>query len=345
MSGARDTSRDTAASAFGGHAIPRTMLLSSQVGRELAVGSHFGYVFDLGDDWTHACTVENQVDPLEVLGARPDRPMVYWGWGTIPDQYGRRWDSDDGASDPPPIRPEDRLGGSEPGSTPLIALSEFRRAVASGNAGDVLEAVSAVEIETALQQVGAGLLRTYRLAKRAEQTSLSPVLLSVLQRLKLRGWVGDDIVSAEMLAEVRGEEPDGRPLAIDLGEPISTMTDRGDYPGGHLNAQTGEVIPAALTDELAVGEEYAVDVEDGDWVHLIETGEEGWQDMADFTTAVRDPRIREVLEDAVHGRGAFSRFRRAIDQADLAAEWHCFADDRQWGRARQRLAQLGLRPA
>jgi hypothetical protein len=47
----------------------------------------------------------------------------------------------------------------------------------------------------------------------------------------------------------------------------------------------------------------------------------------------------------VHGRGAFSRFRRAVDRADLGEAWYCFADDRRWGRARQQLADLGLRPA
>jgi hypothetical protein len=52
-----------------------------------------------------------------------------------------------------------------------------------------------------------------------------------------------------------------------------------------------------------------------------------------------------MLEDAVQGKGAFSRFRRAIDRANLAEEWYCFADDRRWGRARQQLADLGLRPA
>jgi hypothetical protein len=83
-------------------------------------------------------------------------------------------------------------------------------------------------------------------------------------------------------------------------------------------------------------------VEDGDRVHMVEDGHEGWQDMAAFATAVRDPRIRGMLDDALKGGGAFSRFRRAIDQADLAAEWHCFADDRRWGRARQRLADIPL---
>lgn len=36
------------------------------------------------------------VELVEVLGVLPDQPMPYWGWGAIPDQYGRRWADDDG---------------------------------------------------------------------------------------------------------------------------------------------------------------------------------------------------------------------------------------------------------
>jgi hypothetical protein len=58
-------------------------------------------VFDFGDDWTHLCTVgEERIDPLDELGILPDGPLPYWGWGAIPDQYGRRWDGDDGESLP-----------------------------------------------------------------------------------------------------------------------------------------------------------------------------------------------------------------------------------------------------
>ena len=39
---------------------------------------------------------------MEVLGVEPDEPMPYWGWGSLPDQHGRRWDTDDGESAPPP---------------------------------------------------------------------------------------------------------------------------------------------------------------------------------------------------------------------------------------------------
>ena len=65
-------------------------------------GSSSWYVFDFGDDWTHLCTVgDERIDPLDELGLLPDGPLLYWGWGNIPDQYGRRWDGDDGESPPP----------------------------------------------------------------------------------------------------------------------------------------------------------------------------------------------------------------------------------------------------
>jgi hypothetical protein len=81
----------------------------------LAAGAQFLYTFDLGDDWTHLCTVApRRIDPLEQLGIVPDAPLPYWGWGAIPDQYGRRFDGDDGEhrlppnpgyTDLPPLRP------------------------------------------------------------------------------------------------------------------------------------------------------------------------------------------------------------------------------------------------
>jgi hypothetical protein len=85
-----ETADELSASAFGGGTIHRSVLLNAKVGQHLKVGSGFRYVFDLGDDWTHTCAVEGHIDPLEVLGDVPDQPTAYWGWGSIPDQYGRR---------------------------------------------------------------------------------------------------------------------------------------------------------------------------------------------------------------------------------------------------------------
>lgn len=54
------------------------------------VGEVFEFEFDLGDSWLHRCTVvEAGVDPIDEYGATPKGPVAIWGWGSIPDQYGR----------------------------------------------------------------------------------------------------------------------------------------------------------------------------------------------------------------------------------------------------------------
>lgn len=69
----------------------------------LQPGEQFAYEFDLGDGWDHLCTVDDgRIDPLETLGVVPERPLPYFGWGDIPDQYGRRFADDDGSSPVPP---------------------------------------------------------------------------------------------------------------------------------------------------------------------------------------------------------------------------------------------------
>ena len=53
-------------------------------------GDRFAYTFDLTAGWRHDCRVlEETVDPLSVFGERPVRPAIAFGWGWIPDQYGR----------------------------------------------------------------------------------------------------------------------------------------------------------------------------------------------------------------------------------------------------------------
>ncbi len=47
------------------------------------------------------------------LGFTPETPLPYGGWGWIPDQYGRRWDGDDGDDSSLPV---------DPGLTDLPAL-------------------------------------------------------------------------------------------------------------------------------------------------------------------------------------------------------------------------------
>lgn len=69
----------------------------------LTLGEQFAYVFDLGDHWSHLCTVgPERVDPLRSYGSVPAGPVAVFGWGDLPDQYGRTWADDDGESAAPP---------------------------------------------------------------------------------------------------------------------------------------------------------------------------------------------------------------------------------------------------
>ncbi|WP_327596743.1 IS1096 element passenger TnpR family protein [Streptomyces chartreusis] len=80
----------------------------------LQAGEQFAYVFDLGDNWAHLCTVaDTRIDPLDEFGEAPDCPVPYLGWGNVPDQYARRWYRDGGES-PMPKHPVRGLGDLPP---------------------------------------------------------------------------------------------------------------------------------------------------------------------------------------------------------------------------------------
>lgn len=67
------------------------------VASALDKAAKFEYVFDFGDDWTHQCRIEDVgIDPEEMFGVEPELPVPIWGWGSIPDQYGRRSENDTG---------------------------------------------------------------------------------------------------------------------------------------------------------------------------------------------------------------------------------------------------------
>jgi hypothetical protein len=105
-----DGNEITALDQWDGEAPERSVDSAKTKLSRLAPGDQFAYVFDFGDDWAHLCTVAGtRIDPLDELGIVPAAPLPYFGWGDLPDQYGRRWDTDDGQS-PPPKRPAHLMG-------------------------------------------------------------------------------------------------------------------------------------------------------------------------------------------------------------------------------------------
>jgi Plasmid pRiA4b ORF-3-like protein len=67
-----------------------------QVG--MKAGTKFSYVFNLGDGWSHQCLVKNVAPHLYRMfdGWKPDGPVAVYGWGSMPDQYGVDYRTDDG---------------------------------------------------------------------------------------------------------------------------------------------------------------------------------------------------------------------------------------------------------
>lgn len=88
----------------------------------LASGDRFIYVFDLGDWWEHECVVERtEVDPTDEYGDAPLEPVPIFGWGWIPDQYGRRTpdqtDENEESGDEP-VEPGPSITGRSPRAGP-----------------------------------------------------------------------------------------------------------------------------------------------------------------------------------------------------------------------------------
>lgn len=332
----------------GGPIIAPVDIAAAKVARTLAPGAEFQFTFDLGDAWTHRCVVgEAKVDPLEVLGIRPDAPLPYWGWGSIPDQYGRRWATDDGESRAPGkrSRPHPMLLHEWPErvQVPGLDLSELRAAIGAGDAARFLAAVTGHDIDDALQQVGAGIPMT--LEHRCQEAEA--VAMAVINRLTWRGGAGDQLLAEDLLAGLRRVPLAGRVVPVDL-DMLSTVMegDPGLSTGGYLDLRTGQVYDDSATDPMIVGEDAAVDVEaePGRWLRLNRTGSRNaWEDMAAFAERQHDEALRERFEGVIEGKGSFGRFRDLVHGENLSEQWYAFSTDRQIGRAREFLADNGIR--
>ncbi len=326
--------------------VPRTRSLASSVARGVSRGDRFTYVFDFGDDWTHLCTHEGPGDPEDTQWLDAITPV--WGWGALPDQYGRRWAEDDGQSEPPDdLVPQEfrdpfamRRSRAE---LPVVDVRAVRVATRAGSVPDLVNALTGVRLDPALQQVGQSLLTLHRAAAPKARGELEAFLLNVHGRLGYRGFEGDDLLRAEILAALQGRDGDGRLVPVDLDELTTHLGD--DYDGesgAYLNQESGDVVSVFLV-RNDDGGDLDVDVDSDEWVFLEDDAND-WHDLAAFVeTLPEGSAARTRLAREIEGRGAFQRFRRAVDDFDLVPEWVAFRDDRRWGRARALLSDRGLR--
>lgn len=224
-----------------------------------------------------------------------------------------------------------------------LDMRAVRVAAAVGDAEGLLDAIEDRDIATVLQQVGGALLALHRSEARSDR--LDRALAQIGQLLSERAWEGDDLLAEDIETTLAGEIRRGRTLAINLEELGDVMAQGGEDPGGYFHLDTGEVVPAFVRhDEAFEDVETGADAREDDdlWVYVDHTGDD-WADMAAFAAVAR-PEHTGILEVAIHGKGAFRRFRSTVDDLDIAHEWLAFRDDRRQGRARALLKRLGVRP-
>jgi hypothetical protein len=136
-------------------------------------------------------------------------------------------------------------------------------------------------------------------------------------------------------------------LPVDL-EWVATVLE-GDpmrSQGAFLDLLTGELIPAFAADLEGASDDRTTNpaAEPDRWLFVPSLGSRAArQDMAEFATMITYRPLRKRMELAIEGLGAFHRFRDLIYSEGLVADWHAFSDNRRIARAREFLADLGVR--
>jgi hypothetical protein len=317
-----------------------------KVAKALEPGTRFRYVFDLGDSWTHRCTVAaRKVDPLDELGLVPDQPLPSDGWGTIPDQYGRKWDGDDRHTPPPPrpAEPDPMLSPAWPqvlsSGRPRLRgedLRELRGAAVRADKDAVRALLDGKDPSLLLQHAGTALLAV-------GIDGLEDIARDVVRGLRERGDEGDEVLANALEARLGGPALLLRPVRADLDQVAELLSgDPVSGQGGWVDLATGEVWPDLVLDDLDERERPDLDEPDR-WLHVEPEGPRaGWRDRRDFVEGLRPGSLRDGMLDALEGRGAFGRFSRMLDREPaLVPEWRAFSDEREVGRARAVLADAG----
>jgi hypothetical protein len=119
----------------------------------------------------------------------------------------------------------------------------------------------------------------------------------------------------------------------------------------YLDVRNGEVqmLPIDRVDEdddWPSEEELDAGLAAGHLIHVEPLGssvEYGW--MADFVGTLRNARLRDLLEVALAGRGAFRRFKDVLlDYPTEREAWFAFRDGHVRGAARDWLQEHGINP-
>lgn len=128
------------------------------------------------------------------------------------------------------------------------------------------------------------------------------------------------------------------PKPVNLSDILDALDSQGDETHYWVDRETGHV--EMLTDEFLnmAGDDRDQDSDHPEWMRAmvdlarrIEAEPERfaelpdcfeideWSLMEEFTRTIPDPAIAQDLDRAIHGQGAFRRFKSALDRNDLLA--------------------------
>ena len=133
---------------------------------------------------------------------------------------------------------------------------------------------------------------------------------------------------------------------VKLSAILEALEMQGDETHAFLDRQTGDVVvlsdeelrAAEEADDLSGYPEWQrdsieqarlVNADDGSrFVALPDRFEVNeWEMMRDFADSVEDDGVAESLHGAIHGRGAFRRFKDLLHEAGLAERWYKFREN------------------
>jgi hypothetical protein len=208
--------------------------------------------------------------------------------------------------------------------------------------------------------MGASMLATARTlilasARERDPGASAPALRQALF-LRLYGADFDPVARARIVARLGGDVPASpgevpRRMAVnwdDLG--MALIQDEARWTC-YLDLRTGavEMVPidrAEGDDDWPSEEDLDDAVDAGHLVPVEPLGssiEYGW--MAEFSATVGDGRLRDRLETALEGRGAFRRFKHVLLDAPRERErWFAFRDARLREAVRGWLGEHGIEP-
>ena len=133
------------------------------------------------------------------------------------------------------------------------------------------------------------------------------------------------------------------PAIVSLRDVIDEMEMMSDEATSYINRKTGELVTltheelalAEDPDEAADAPEWQKDilpkarevVASGDYLPLPGKFEiHEWSIMERFARSLTDVAVSDELQAAVHGRGAFRRFKDAVHRLGISDQWYRFRD-------------------